>query len=76
MTPWQLIALRCYMLTLGRFGPLATLLRTGLERLLVRGKKRDGYHASSDFFDFRDLDRQPERPEHSPRASGSRSFMI
>lgn len=56
MKTWQLIFIRLYMVTFGRLPAGAQLFRGALEYLLVRGKGRKGYHASSGFFDINDLD--------------------
>lgn len=57
MTPFKLIALRTYMATLGRFDPLARLLRWLLVEMLIRRKSPgERYAASSRFFDAGDFE--------------------
>jgi hypothetical protein len=56
MRTWQLVGIRVYMLTLGRWAPMAGLLRKLLVLLLVRGRGGAGYHASAGFFIPKELD--------------------
>ncbi len=53
----ELICLRLYCLTLGRFAFGSRLLRRILVRLVVKGGGRDDYAASGGFFDWSELDR-------------------
>jgi len=52
----ELIILRLYMVTLGRIAFFAHLLRRILVRVLVKGRRSGGYHASSRFFSIGELD--------------------
>jgi len=56
MSPWQMILLRAFALTMGRFGFGQRLLRRALVWRLIDRRPKDGrYMASSRFFDPRDL---------------------
>ncbi len=56
MTTSQLLLLRLYMMTLGRFAIFARLFRRVSVFLFISRKKEEGYHASSRFFSIRELD--------------------
>ena len=56
MKTYELIVLRLYMVTLGRIAFFAHLLRRILVRVLVKGRRSGGYHASSRFFSVSELD--------------------
>ena len=56
MTTLQLMLLRLYMVTLGRFAVFARLARRALVFALISRKKDKGYHATSKFFSVSELD--------------------
>ena len=55
MTTGKFILLRCFNLTLGRWGYLSALLKKILIRLLITGKK-DKYVGSAGFFSWKGLE--------------------
>ena len=55
MTSFRLIALRLYMLTLGRFPFFSRLLRAVLVAVLIKKVRKSPYIASSRFFDIHEL---------------------
>lgn len=56
MKSWQLIGLRLYMTSFGRFSIGAAMLRKVLVTFLVKGKAGQGYHASSKFFRIQEIE--------------------
>jgi len=56
VSTWQLVLLRLYMVTVGRFAAGARLLRSVLVRLLVTRRTERRYTASSRFFSMGELD--------------------
>lgn len=56
MTTTQLIILRLYMVSLGRLGICAKILRYLLVSLMIKSKKNGKYNASSKFFNIRELE--------------------
>jgi len=55
MTTYKLILLRLYNITLGRFSFFSRLLHELLVMLLIKRSEKK-YFASSNFFDWNDLD--------------------
>ena len=57
MSPVKLVALRAYMLTLGRFPMFSRLIRRALVFVLIKQPSKSPYVASSRFFDVSELER-------------------
>jgi hypothetical protein len=57
MSPLKLVALRTYMLTLGRFPVFSKLIRRALVFVLIKQPSNSPYVASSRFFDIGELER-------------------
>lgn len=57
MTTLQLLLLRLYCHTLGRFPWGSRLLRRILVRVVVKGRGQDSYAASGGFFNWEELER-------------------
>jgi hypothetical protein len=55
MSPLKLIALRAYMITLGRFPVFSKLIRKILVTILIKKTAKTPYVASSRFFDVDEL---------------------
>lgn len=55
MTPLKLIAIRLYLITLGRFVFFSKLLRQVLVAVLIQKQSKTPYVASSRFFDVDEL---------------------
>jgi len=55
MKTYQLIILRLYMVSIGRFAIFAKLIRIIMVQLLIKNKSKGKYNASSRFFSINDL---------------------